>query len=124
MPLFPARQHFDWRCYHSPAGKPDDGGVDLFVHVSKVADGYTPDKDDLVSFDVVTSLCTGKPQAQNAFVSCGGLAYRVSIKVIINKGVEHATSSAINSSQVHGRSVAGADAAVVYRLVSSDLYQR
>jgi cold shock protein len=45
--------------------KPDDAGANLFFHVSKVADGYTPDKDDRVRFDVGTSQRTGKPLALN-----------------------------------------------------------
>ena len=45
--------------------QPDGRGADLFFHISKVADGYEPDRDDRVSFELGTSTKTGKPQATN-----------------------------------------------------------
>jgi CspA family cold shock protein len=42
--------------------RPDDGGDDVFFHVSHVQGG-TPEKGDRVTFDIATNSRTGKTEA-------------------------------------------------------------
>lgn len=47
---------------------PDDGSVDVFVHVSGLARGGSLTQGDKVDYDIGQDRRTGKPKAENVIV--------------------------------------------------------
>lgn len=47
---------------------PDDGGDDIFVHISALGSGSSPAKGTKVSYDLGQDHRTGKPKAENVSI--------------------------------------------------------